>query len=277
MSPKEKIILITGATDGLGKAVAIELARRGAILLVHGRNPEKGKAVLQEIERNSEHDNHQYYNADLSSLEEVVAMSDKILAEHQHIDILINNAGIGGGKRGQRRQLGQDGYELIFTVNYLAPFLLTENLLPLLQQSAPSKIVNISSAGQSPINFNDVMLERGYDGYKAYAQSKLAQVMHTFSLAEALKDTGVTVNCLHPATLMDTNMVRQSDFGVHTTVAAGVDTVLYVILSPETEKISGAYFDLKKQSKALPQAYDMTARKKLEEISRQLIREAIHR
>src|SRR5215216_2541533 len=141
-SLSNKVILITGSTDGLGKAVAFEMANKGATILLHGRNPQKGEAVLKEIRNASGNDKHLYYDADFSSLEQVNALCDKILSQTPQLHMLINNAGIGGGENKSTRELSADGYELRFAVNYLSPFLLTTRLLPLLQKSAPSKIIN---------------------------------------------------------------------------------------------------------------------------------------
>jgi NAD(P)-dependent dehydrogenase (short-subunit alcohol dehydrogenase family) len=268
-----KTILITGATDGLGKAVALELAKRDATLLIHGRNPQKGEAVLQEINKINHKPAHRYYNADFASLHQIRDMAFKVLAEHDRLHILINNAGIGAGKNNQR-QLSEDGYELRFAVNYLASVLLTRHLLPMMQQSRPAKIINVSSVGQSAIDFTDIMMEHHYNGFKAYTQSKLAQVLFTFSLADELKNSGITVNCLHPASLMNTNMVLESSMPVQSRVEEGLDTVLYVTLSPETDKITGAYFDHHQQKRAHEQAYDQAARKKLKVLSNRLISNA---
>jgi NAD(P)-dependent dehydrogenase (short-subunit alcohol dehydrogenase family) len=269
---KGKIVLITGATDGLGKLVAIRAAKAGANLILHGRNQTKGARLLDEIMSKSATESHHYYNADFSSLQQVKALSSKIKAEHPQLHILINNAAIGGGPKGNsKRQLSADGFELRFAVNYLAHFLLTQNLLPLLKQSAPARIVHVSSIGQAPIDFNDLMMEKKYDSYTAYCRSKLAQIMYGMELAEQLKLTGVSVNSLHPATLMNTNMVY--DFFGHTssTVEEGADAVGYVAFAKETEGISGAYFNQKKPANPNAQAYHAEARKKLWQISEELV------
>lgn len=178
---KDMAVLVTGATDGLGKLVARDLAAKGATVLLHGRSKERAETAVREMREETDNDNLRYYLADFSSLDEVWRLADVVCSDQDCLDVLVNNAGIGAGKQGEmRRETSQDGYELRFAVNYLAPFLLTE-LLPLLEHSAPSRIVNVASAGQSPIDFDDPMLERGYDGMKAYSQSKLAQIMFTLS------------------------------------------------------------------------------------------------
>jgi NAD(P)-dependent dehydrogenase (short-subunit alcohol dehydrogenase family) len=206
------------------------------------------------------------YLADLSSLAAVRDLADRILSEHDRLDVLVNNAGI----IARERRESEDGYELTFAVNYLSHFLLTTLLLPLLKDSAPVRIVNVASAGQSPVDFSNLMLERGYDAMKAYSQSKLAQVMFTFELAEHLRDTGVTVNALHPASLMDTKMV-QSTFGyTMSTVEEGTEAVVRLAISPEIGGVTGRYFDGTREARANRQAYDPRVRNRLWALSEEL-------
>src|SRR5690606_26095952 len=174
------------------------------------------------------------------------------------------------GRPGAPRETSADGHELRFAVNYLAGFLLTHLLLPLLKKSAPARIVNVASAGQQPIDFADVMLERGYSGARAYCQSKLAQIMFTFDLAEDLRGSGVTVNALHPATYMDTTMVRGAGVTPISTVEEGAEAILYLATSPALEGRSGLYFDGLREARAHPQAYDAEARRRLKALSLQL-------
>jgi NAD(P)-dependent dehydrogenase (short-subunit alcohol dehydrogenase family) len=261
----QRTIVITGATDGLGKGLAAELAPSGARLILHGRNEEKGQAVLEELRPRATGE-LVWRPADLGSLDEVRGLADAIQDE-ERLDVLVNNAGIGtaGG-----REESADGYELTLAVNYLAPFLLTRQLLPLLQRSAPARIVNVSSAGQAPIDFDDVMLERGYSGVQAYCQSKLALVMFTFDLAEELEGSDVTANCLHPGTYMPTNMVREAGVRPVTPLEDGVAATLRLISSPEVEGINGHYFDGTSESAPHPQAEDPEARRRLRELSAEL-------
>jgi NAD(P)-dependent dehydrogenase (short-subunit alcohol dehydrogenase family) len=260
-----KTIVITGATDGLGKGLAADLAPTGARLILHGRSAEKGEGLLDEL-RPSATGELEFRRADLSSLEEVRGLSDELL-EEDRIDVLVNNAGI--GTAGPREE-SADGYELTFAVNYLAPFLLTRELLPLLQRSAPSRIVNVSSAGQSPINFDDVMLERDYSGFAAYAQSKLALVMLTFDLAEELEGSGVTANCLHPGTYLPTKMVRAAGVDPVTPLEDGVSATRRLVDSDDVQGINGHYFDGTRESAPHPQAEDPEARRRLRELSVEL-------
>ncbi|HYX05596.1 MAG TPA: SDR family NAD(P)-dependent oxidoreductase [Bacteroidales bacterium] len=263
-------ILITGSTDGLGKLVATHLAQTGATILLHGRNPEKGKKVLQEIRDKTNNPHLEYFNADFASLAEVSELADKVTSTYDQLDILINNAGIGGGpKANQQRDLSADGHELRFAVNYLASYLLTKKSLPSINRDS-GRIINVASVGQETIDFDDVMLEKNYDAFHAYRQSKLAMIMFTFDLAEELKDTGITVNTLHPATLMNTNMVRDFFGRTMSTVEEGADALEYLAVSPELSDTTGVYFNQIKPYRALGQAYDKEARDKLKALSEEL-------
>jgi NAD(P)-dependent dehydrogenase (short-subunit alcohol dehydrogenase family) len=270
---KNQVILITGATDGLGKRVVRDLAARDATVLLHGRSLEKGEAVLQEIRDVTGNQKLSYYNADFSSLDDVRQLSERIMADRERLDVLINNAGLGAGLRQSRREKSADGHELRFAVNYLAPFLLTHRLLPLLRRSIPSRIVNVASVGQQPIDFEDVMMDNGYDGLRAYRQSKLALVMFTIDLAEELKESSVTVNSLHPASLMPTRMVLETDYfgSPMSTMEEGAQAVEQLAVSPDVEGVSGEYFDGKQRGRANPQAYDKGARQRLKMLSDQLV------
>jgi NAD(P)-dependent dehydrogenase (short-subunit alcohol dehydrogenase family) len=255
----EARILVTGATDGLGKRVALELAAKGATVLLHGRNRERLEAALGEMRSETGNEKLGSYLADFSSLGEVRTLAERILSEEERLDVLINNAGV----IVRERKESEDGFELTFAVSYLAHFLLTSLLLPLLRDSAPARIVNVASAGQSPVDFSDVMLERGYDGMKAYTQSKLAQIMFTFELAERLQDTGVSANALHPASLMDTKMVLETFGYTMSTVEEGAEATVRLAVSPELEGVTGRYFDGEREARANRQAYDAEARKRL--------------
>jgi NAD(P)-dependent dehydrogenase (short-subunit alcohol dehydrogenase family) len=262
----EATILVTGATDGLGKRVAFELAASGATVLLHGRSRKRLEATLEEAREGTGSEKLGFYLADLSSLGEVRTLAERVLTEQDRLDVLVNNAGVIVGERRE----SEDGYELTFAVNYLAHFLLTHLLLPLLRDSAPARVVNVASAGQSPIDFDDVMLERGYGGMKAYTQSKLAQVIFTFELAERLGASGVTVNALHPASLMDTKMVLETFGRSMSTVEEGAEATVRLAASPELEGVTGRYFDGTREGRAERQAYDEEARKRLWVLSEEL-------
>ena len=263
-----KTALVTGSTDGVGHMVAQRLGARGARVLVHGRDRDRGARVVAGIEKAG--GAAEFLPADLASLAEVRALAAAVEKRTGRLDILVNNAGIGSGGSAGSRTASTDGHELRFAVNYLAGFLLTRRLLPLVLQSAPARIVNVSSAGQQPIDFTDVMLKRGYSGGRAYCQSKLAQIMFTIDLAGELAGTGVTVNCLHPATYMDTTMVRQAGVKPWSSVEEGAEAILNLALSPALAATSGRYFNGLQEARANPQAYDAEARRRLKALSFEL-------
>jgi NAD(P)-dependent dehydrogenase (short-subunit alcohol dehydrogenase family) len=263
-----KTALITGSTDGVGRLVAKRLGDAGTRVLVHGRDRERGERVVVEIKEGG--GSAEFLVADLSALAEVRRLAEAVQQRTDRLDILINNAGIGTGGSGAPRQTSADGYELRFAVNYLAGFLLTHLLLPLIKQSAPARIVNVASAGQQAIDFTDVMLTRGYSGTRAYCQSKLAQIMFTFDLAGELHGTGVTVNALHPATYMDTTMVRRAGIKPWSSVEEGAEAILNLATSPALEGRSGLYFNGLREARADGQAYDAKARQRLQDISLEL-------
>jgi len=255
---EEKAVLVTGATDGLGRGVATELARDGATVLVHGRSPERLEATIASLRSDTGTD-VRGYRADFASLDEVRRMADEILEREPRLDVLVNNAGIGTTLPGDgERMVSADGHELRFAVNYLAGFLLTRRLEEKIVRSAPARIVNVSSAGQAPIDFDDVMLERGYAGVQAYCQSKLAQVMFTFDLAEELRDRGVTATCLHPATYMPTKMVLHARGSAVSPLEDGVRATVRLAASSELDGVTGRYFFGEDEAKAEAQAYDPT-------------------
>ncbi len=258
-------MLVTGSTDGLGREVARRLAATGAHVIIHGRNRERGAAVVEEIRREGK-GSAAFYAADLASLAQVREIGASILRDYQRLDVLVNNAGIWFTQG--PRQVSADGHEMHFAVNYLAGYLLTRTLLPLLQKSAPSRIVNVASVAQNPIDFTDVMLERNYSGGRAYGQSKLAQIIFTTDIARELTGKGVTVVALHPATLMNTSMVEKAGMPPRSTVAEGADAVMQAITMPGIE--SGTYFNGTRVTRANAQAYDEEARKQLRELSAKL-------
>ena len=266
---KSRVALVTGSTDGVGRKVAVQLATQAVHVFVHGRDRRRGADVTNEIVAAG--GSAEFLQADFTSLAEVRALTDGVRRRTDKLHLLINNAGIGSGGKGAQRQISVDGYELRFAVNYLAGFLLTHALLPLLRAASPSRIVNVSSIGQAPIDFDDVMLERNYDGSRAYMQSKLAQVMFTVDLASALEGSGVTVNSLHPATYMNTTMVRQAGVTPWSTVEEGAEAILMLAESSEIENVSGRFFNGLRESRANEQAYDARARQRLRVLSEALI------
>jgi NAD(P)-dependent dehydrogenase (short-subunit alcohol dehydrogenase family) len=250
-----KTTLVTGSTDGVGREVALRLGGDGWRVLIHGRDRERGKAVVAAIEKAG--GTAEFIAADLSTLAEVRRLADAVQKTTQRLDLLINNAGIGSGGPQGVRQESADGYELRFAVNYLSGFLLAHLLLPLIEKSAPARRINVSSRGQP-----------GSD-LRAYRQSKLAQILFTLDLAHDLKGTGVTVTALHPATFMNTAMVRQ--FGTPmSTVEEGADAIMRLAVSGDVDGMTGLYFNGQREAKADPQAYDAGARQKLKALSLEL-------
>ena len=266
----ERTILVTGSTDGVGRRVAQRLGAAGATVLIHGRDGARGEALADEINARGP-GRARFHQADFASLDAVRKLAETVKREEKRLDVLINNAGLGSGPPGHARATSAEGHELRFAVNYLAGVLLTHLLLPLLKASAPARIINVASLGQSPIDFGDVMLERSYDGRRAYTQSKLAQIMFTFDLAKELGGAGITVTCLHPATFMNTTMVRQNGVEPVSTVDEGADAILNLAVGPEMEGKTGLYYDGLKPARANPQAYDEAARAKLRALTERLV------
>jgi NAD(P)-dependent dehydrogenase (short-subunit alcohol dehydrogenase family) len=269
MNMNGKTVLITGSTDGVGRYVVARLAAAGARVLIHGRDRARAKTLAEEIKR-AGHAEPAFYQADLSSLAGSRQLAEAVLAEHKRLDVFISNAGIGSQNQGPERQTSADGYELRFAVNYLSGFLLAHLLLPLLKASAPSRIVNVASLGQHPIDFDDVMITRGYSGSRAYAQSKLSQIMFTIDLGDELKGAGVTVNALHPATYMNTTMVRAGGITPISTVEQGGEAILHLATGDDVAGKSGLFFNGMNRAQANPQAYDAAARRQLRALSLEL-------
>jgi NAD(P)-dependent dehydrogenase (short-subunit alcohol dehydrogenase family) len=261
-----KTALITGSTDGVGRVVASRLAEAGAHVLIHGRDQPRGERVVAAIRAAG--GTAEFLAADFASLADVRRLADSVRQTETRLDILVNNAGI--GTAGSSRLASVDGHELRFAVNYLAGFLLTTLLLPLIRQNTPARIVNVSSAGQQAIDFDDVMLTRGFRGSRAYCQSKLAQIMFTIDLAQELANSGVTVNALHPATYMDTSMVRRAGVTPISTVEEGADAIWHLAVSPAVASWTGRYFSGLNEARANAQAYDEAARQKLRTLSLRL-------
>jgi NAD(P)-dependent dehydrogenase (short-subunit alcohol dehydrogenase family) len=265
-----RIALVTGATAGLGRAVAGALADHGMFVLVHGRNAKNAAAVVDQISRSG--GTARAVLADLASLDQVRQLADRITADHNAITLLINNAGVGAGRPPYRkRQLSADRHELRLAVNYLAPALLTRRLTPLLRNGAPARIVNVGSVGQAPPDFADLRMDNHYTGSQAYYRSKFALAAFTFDLAEDLTDSGITVNCLHPASLMNTHMVRESMIPPMSTVASGVTAVMNLATGPAVGTLTGRYFDGKTEARAHEATYDPVIRARLRTVTAQLL------
>ena len=266
--PDQQVVLITGSTDGLGREVAMRVAATGAHVIVHGRNRERGAAVVAAIDSAGK-GSARFYAADFASLDQVRALAATVLRDYPRLDILVNNAGIGLiGNDGGARQMSADGHEMHFAVNYLAGYLLTYQLLPRLRAAPAARVINVSSIGQSPVNFDDVNMTNGYTGGRAYTQSKLAQVMFTIDLAKELEATKVRVYSLHPATYMATTMVVGAGITPRSTVAQGAEAVMNLVTGANL--VNGGFYNGTAPGRANAQAYDEVARAQLRSLSRRL-------
>ena len=261
-----RTILITGATSGLGRALATDLAAAGHRVIVHGRDPAKAAATAEELGADAIP-----VTADLAGLADVAALARQVQAATDRLDVLVNNAGVGFGPPGGPRERSRDGHELRMAVNYLAPVALTRALLPLLKSSAPARVVNVGSIGQAPFDPADLEFEQGYDGVEAYRRSKLALAAFTFDLAEELRGSGVTANCLHPSSLMPTAMVLESEWPTLSTIAEGVGATLRLITDPGLAEVTGQFYDVQDQSRARAEAYDPAFRAELRRVTDELV------
>jgi len=269
---EDTVALVTGATDGLGRALGERLAGLGMTVHLHGRSAEKLAAAAGEIVAATGNERVFTHRADLASLAEVRALADEVGALDA-LHLLINNAGIGSGlPDSPDREESRDGIELRFAVNYLAGFVLTERLLPLLQRSAPARIVQVASRGQAAIDFDDPMLASTfYEGRRAYAQSKLAQITYAVDLAGRLgPDSGVTINALHPSTYMPTKIVIEQHGESIDSLERGLEATLRLAFDPELDGISGRYFDREDEVRANDAAYDPLVQRHLRELSERL-------
>jgi NAD(P)-dependent dehydrogenase (short-subunit alcohol dehydrogenase family) len=265
---KDKVILITGSTDGIGKETALQLAQLGATVLVHGRNLERCQTTCDDIRQVTGNPNVDFVVADLSSQQQVRRMAAEILARYDRLHVLINNAGV----IVLQRQLTVDGLETTFAVNHLAPFLLTHLLLERLKQSAPARIVNVSSTVHydAPLKFDNLQGEKNYNGINAYKLSKLGNVLFTFELADRLKNTGVTANCLHPGVVATKLLNTGWGWANGLSSAQGAALSVYLAASPEAEQVTGQYFESKSAGGASPKATDVKLRRQLWDSSARL-------
>ena len=263
--PGQQVVLVTGSTSGLGREVALRLGAMGWHVIVHGRSQERGLEVVDEINSQGP-GNARFYRADLASFDQTREFGESLLRDYERMDVLVNNAGFGSAPN--ERLVSEDGHEFRFQVNYLSTFLLTHMLMPRLRSSTPSRIVNVSSLAQSPIDFDDVMIENNFSGGRAYGQSKLAQIMFTFDLDEELDGTDIMVNSLHPATYMPTGMVLRAGAQPRATIDEGADAVMQLVVSDEIE--GGQFFRGLVPARANAQAYDMQARANLKALSQEL-------
>ena len=260
-------ILITGATDGHGRALAEHLAGDGARLILHGRDRarlDRTAAELASLHHLSEPP--ATVRADFADLSQVRALAGQVAGLTSHLDVLVSNAGIGFS--GDSREVSADGHELRFAVNYLAGFDLSLRLLPLLTAAAGgARIVHVASIGQQPVDFDDVMIEHGYTGVRAYQQSKLAQITAGFELAGRLPAAQVTVNSLHPGTYMPTKMVQEAGIAEVDTLDSGQNATHRLVAGPALAGITGRFYDRTQEARAEASAYDPDVRRRLWQLS----------
>jgi len=274
---KDKVVMVTGANSGIGKAASLALAKMGATVVMVARNKERGEVARSEIIRKSQNNSVDLLLADLSSLESVRKLATDFREKYSELHVLINNAGLFN----QRRRVTADGYENTFATNYLASFLLTNLQLDLLKASAPSRIINVSSVGHynGHMNFDDLNLEKDYSGWKAYGQSKLALVLFTHELAKKLQGTGVTVNAVHPGTVATNIWTRP--FGPAGFITAlpklfmtspekGAETIVYLASSPDAKGLNGEYLEKIKVKKSSDESYNAEIAQRLWDVSAKL-------
>ncbi|HVO40335.1 MAG TPA: SDR family NAD(P)-dependent oxidoreductase [Spirochaetia bacterium] len=264
-SRKGITFLLTGSTSGIGRETARALGAAGASLFIHGRDRAKVEALKAELAGSGAPVGT--FVADLASLEQVARLAAEVAGSVDSLDVLINNAGVGTAVQAKTRELSADGQELRFAVNYLAAFLLTEELL---KRGLPRKaVINVASAGQEDLDFSDLMTEGGYSGARVYCRSKLAMIMMSLDLAES--HPRLRSNALHPGTYLDTSMVRRAGIQPLGPASRGAQSILAVISAALDGGTTGTYFNESRPSRALAQAYDPAARRRLREASLALV------
>jgi len=260
-------MLVTGATDGIGRATAAALAETGAHVLVHGRRPERVERVVAELTAQSR-GRASGVVADLASLDAVRDLAHGIRQKTDRLDVLIHNAGVFMS----RRLLTIDGYETTFAVNPLAPFLLTQELLPLLLASAPARIVLVASVAhtQARLDLDDLQGEHRFDGYEAYARSKLCNVLFTRALARRLAGRGVTANALHPG-VVTTKLLREGFGATGIPVEDGAAGTVRLATDPALGQTTGRYFSRLREAEPSEAAQDDVLAERLWEVSERLV------
>jgi NAD(P)-dependent dehydrogenase (short-subunit alcohol dehydrogenase family) len=258
----QPLILVTGSTDGIGKATATALAAGGAEVILHGRDEKKGKRVQQELAQKAGAGRPDLIIADYTRQDQIRGMAAELASRYTHLDVLVNDA----GTYQKARHVTPDGIEMTFAVNYLGPFLLTHLLLPLLRKSPAARIVTVASSAHEDVDRIDwvnLPQERRYDPWGAYALSKFADVTLTYTLARNLEGTGVTANCLHPG-VVDTKLSRSAAPGISTiTPEDGAQTSIFLARSPEVAGVSGRYFDERRPIRSSALSYDRGVQERL--------------
>ncbi|MDQ1018097.1 SDR family NAD(P)-dependent oxidoreductase [Streptomyces afghaniensis] len=269
MSMSRKTVLITGATAGLGRCLAEQLADRGARLMLHGRDEKVLAAQCRDF-RAKGVEAHPLV-ADFSALSEVHDLAGRLEAQRPTVDVLINNAGVGPGTEGAGREISKDGHELRFAVGYLAPYLLTRLLLPALRRSPSARVVNVGSAAQAEIDLADLEMATSYQGWIAYGRAKLALASFTVDLAEEVGAEGIAVSCVHPADLMPTALVRETGLEPASTIEQGAEAVLRLACSPVGETAGGQYFHGLTPAAPHDDVMDPDKRRRLREATERLL------
>jgi NAD(P)-dependent dehydrogenase (short-subunit alcohol dehydrogenase family) len=258
----EPLILVTGSTDGIGKATATGLAAGGAEVILHGRDEKRGKQVQRELAQNAEAGRPDLIIADFARQDQVRDMAADLATRYSHIDVLVNNV----GTYQKTRHVTQEGIEMTFAVNYLGPFLLTHLLHPLLRKGLAARIVTVASSAHEDvdrIDWDNLLQERRYDPWEAYALSKFADVTFTYTLARNLEGTGITANCLHPG-VVDTKLSHAAAPGISTiTPEEGAQTSIWLARSPEVAGVSGRYFDNRRPIRSSALSYDRGVQERL--------------
>jgi NAD(P)-dependent dehydrogenase (short-subunit alcohol dehydrogenase family) len=276
---RNRVVLITGATDGIGAAAARELARRGATLVIVGRNPDKTARVVERLRGETGNERVEGLTADLSAQPDVRRLAEQFRQRHDRLHVLVNNA----GAVFHPRRLSADGLEMTFALNHLGYFLLTELLLDVLKASAPARVVNVASAAhrRARLDFDDLQNERRYRAFQVYSQSKLANLLFTSELARRLRGTGVTANALHPGVVLSRfgaeagwvgRLLRSLTWAFSISPEEGARTVVYLAASPEVEGVTGEYFVEEKVAVSSAAARDEPAARRLWEVSESLTR-----
>lgn len=256
-------ILITGATNGIGRQTALELAKKGHEVILHGRNEMRGLLVREDIIKKSGNEHIHYANADFTDFQEIKNLAEYIKSNFKYLDVLLNNAGV----IEPNQVILPSGFEKTYMVNHLAPFYLTSQLLELLRKSSEGRIVNVSSQAQAlSIDFDNLNGEKYYDSYNAYALSKLENVLFTYKLARELRDRKFTVNALHPGVIA-TKLLKAGWGGGGAAIETGAKTTLYVCMSTELDGVNGRYYVNAKERKSSAISYDQKIQDRLWEIS----------
>jgi NAD(P)-dependent dehydrogenase (short-subunit alcohol dehydrogenase family) len=274
---KQKTALVTGANSGIGKAVAMGLAEAGARVLMACRSERRGQRARDDIVRKSGNRRVDLLVADLSTTGGVRSLAQQVTSSYRRLHVLVNNAAVLTGTR----RITAEGHEMQLFVNHLAPFMLTNLLIDLVKASAPARIINVSSTAHSSgtIDFDDIQHERGFKGYKAYANTKLMNIVFTYELARRLEGTGVTANCVHPG-IIHTNLLRNFSMVLNMLFHAlqkffkhpreGADTPVYMAIAPELSHVTSKYFKYRQTLGTSQQSYDENVQRLLWEISESL-------